>query len=146
MALLKLCSKCNEVIEQGNGSMCDRCISKSKSRHKDYDKMTRSKESSKVYNSKRWRDVVHMVKVRDLYMCLVCYKKPRIKSMNCVHHIFPVEDDVNNKYIYSLINLISVCRACHQQIHATYEKSDYAKLKLQEELSIMVSKGIEGEG
>ncbi|MFD0827579.1 HNH endonuclease [Neobacillus sp. M.A.Huq-85] len=146
MALLKACSKCGEVIEQGNGSMCDRCASKAKTRHTDYDETRRNKESSSVYNCKQWRDVRHLVKVRDLYMCLLCYSNERIKSVQTVHHIIPVEDDVNRKYIYNPNNLISVCSSCHQQIHAIYEINNVRKLQLQNELREIISKGVVGEG
>lgn len=142
MELLKVCSKCNEVMEQGS-AMCVKCNEKNKSRHTDYDKTKRNKESSKIYNNKRWKDVRHKVKVRDLYMCMVCFNdKTRVKSVHTVHHIIPVEDDTKGQLIYDLSNLISVCHACHLQIHAAYDKNKFEKELLQNKLFEIISKDI----
>ncbi|KON69645.1 hypothetical protein AKG34_13410 [Peribacillus butanolivorans] len=142
MQLLKQCSKCGEVIEQGNGAMCEGCSDRSKARHTIYDKIRRNKESANVYQSMRWRDVRHKVKARDMYMCLVCFNMPKVKSMHTVHHIIPVDEDTNMEFVYSPDNLISVCRSCHQQIHATYDRNYVEKVKLQKELREMIVKGV----
>lgn len=141
--LLKACSRCGDVIAQGNGAMCDECRDKSKTRHKDYDKTGRNKQSANVYNDSRWRFVRHKVKVRDCYLCLMCYHSmPRVKSMHTVHHIIPVEDDVKKEFIYNPNNLISLCQSCHLQTHVTYEKSKVEKENLQEYLWELVGIGV----
>ncbi|MGJ3196953.1 HNH endonuclease [Peribacillus frigoritolerans] len=145
MQLLKACSRCGDVIAQGNGAMCDECREKSKTRHRDYDKTGRNKQSANVYNTKAWRDVRHRVKVRDLYMCRLCYGNTRIKSMHTVHHIIPVEEDVKKEFIYNPKNLISLCQSCHLQTHVGYEKSKMEKENLQEYLRELVEQGV-GEG
>lgn len=145
MELLKVCSKCDELMDQGS-TMCAKCSDKNKSRHTDYDKTKRNKESAKIYNSKRWRDVRHKVKVRDMYMCMVCFHdKTRVKSVHTVHHIIPIEDDIKGLLIYDPANLICVCQACHLQIHTAYDKNKFEKELIQNKLFEIISKRV-GDG
>lgn len=82
---------------------CEQCIAE---RNKDYDKITRNKDSIKIYNSKQWKQVRVQALVRDGYRCVKCSSKDNL----VVDHIVEL---VDNGSPYELNNLQTMCKKCH---------------------------------
>ncbi|WP_324287206.1 HNH endonuclease signature motif containing protein [Bacillus cereus] len=52
-------------------------------------------------------------------MCQLCWNDSKVKPMNTVHHIIPLEE--NDRLALVRSNLISLCEKCHQKVHKLYE-------------------------
>lgn len=130
--LAKICSKCGMRYKTG------RC-SCQKNRYKRYDIEIRNKESRAVYHDKKWERIRLEIKAKcqglDLYQLHV---KKRIVKATLVHHIVPLEDDMERAYDKS--NLIMVSTATHALIHAAYDKSEDDKRRMQSLLFDLVNR------
>ncbi len=76
-----------------------------------YDKYNRAPDVNKKYGYE-WR------KIRTRYakahpLCEKCLEEGRFRPLDEVHHIIPVNKGGTNEDI----NLMSLCRSCHQKIH-----------------------------
>ena len=132
----KLC-KCGLVIPISEGA-CSRC-QEDKEQHKadryrSYDK-TRP-DYHKVYKTKRWRIARTDIINRDNYLCMSCKDMKSIDGGNIVHHIVPLEDNIDLACRYS--NLITLCDSCHRQTHIKYDASSREKKEEQIRLQQIV--------
>lgn len=67
------------------------------------------------YNSPQWKRKRKAVLARDGYRCQRCKRYGRIRQATTVHHIEYLED--NPSRAFDAKNLISLCAACHNEIH-----------------------------
>lgn len=131
--LKKLCPRCNKPIEYTQ-KYCESCGHKAKQDKREsnrlYDKTQRNTKSTDFYHSKEWESARLQAKVRDNGFCRLCILNGKVNYMDTVHHIielkFSWEDRVN------LLNLISLCNACHNKVHAAYDRSEEDKKQMQE--------------
>lgn len=135
MALKKLCSKCNKVIEYGM-VRCKQCETKyneqKKSDYKYYDDNVRDKGTHDFYNSPAWKKVKKAIKVRDNGLCIMCLKENKYTLSDMVHHIEPLKENNEKKLSYG--NLISLCNRHHKQVHAVYDTNEANKSIMQKKL------------
>ena len=125
MKLFRNCTRCKRIIKQGN--KCSYCDNKTQ---KHYDNVKRNKERASFYHSKEWTDkrlyILNKYNYIDIYEY---YTTGQIIQANLVHHIIPVED--NLEYILSDFNLFPVSSKNHNTIHNIYNKSEKDKKELQ---------------
>ena len=104
-----------------------------------YDRENRNKVNAKFYNSKEWKKLTRLCKLRanglDLYELEI---NKRIVRGSLTHHIEELEE--NRGRALDINNLIWVGDRTHAFIHAEYEKSTGAKEKMQEILSNIIKK------
>lgn len=74
------------------------------------------------YRSSAWRTLRHMALDRDNYLCQMCLKENKFKTAEIVHHIVYVTEDFSKAL--ELNNLMCVCSACHNKIHAADDKKE----------------------
>ena len=67
------------------------------------------------YKDKRWIRKRQNILKRDNYECRECRRYGKTEQANTVHHIYPLE--THPEYKLLTINLISLCNACHEQMH-----------------------------
>ena len=67
------------------------------------------------YNDTKWKRIAERVKRRDVYKCQISARYGKSVPAEVVHHIYPVED--YPQYAYCPWNLISLCRAKHNELH-----------------------------
>ena len=119
--LLKLC-RCGKTVPMEQG-MCEACAviteERRKQRHRDYKAKRTDTDNQKFYNSKPWRVNRARVKDRDNGLCQLCWSENKVKPMNTVHHIIPLEENDRLSLVRS--NLISLCEKCHQKVHKLYD-------------------------
>ncbi len=87
------------------------------------------------YHSKQWVAVRN--RIRSYYMGCDVLKWYRTKIVSpvthgIVHHIIPREE--NPDLWYEASNLVLLSKTTHDQVHAEYNRSDYARAKMQKEL------------
>jgi 5-methylcytosine-specific restriction protein A len=80
------------------------------------------KDKQRIYNSREWRQV-RIAKLERNPLCEVCDSKGLVVPAQCVHHIIPIEtahsfDDMR-RLAFRFDNLMSLCFACHGEIHRT---------------------------
>ena len=82
--------------------------------------------SVKYYNTKQWRNLRNRY-INEHPFCEICAKRGRAVGAEHVHHKSFILNGKNDDEIYALLtnedNIMSVCRECHQKLHA------YAKMK-----------------
>lgn len=81
-----------------------------------YDRFKRDQQSKQFYHSKDWKKAREQALVRDNYLCQHCLKKKRFTRATIVHHIVEVKEDWGKRF--DIDNLISLCAACHNRVHA----------------------------
>ena len=88
---------------------------------------------AKAYNNSTWR------KMRDTYLkehavCQDCISKGKITPATDVHHIkSPFKDgEINYSLLLDYTNLVSLCKECHGQRHATEQGHKTAQLIIEE--------------
>lgn len=69
------------------------------------------KKRDPFYATATWQRLRLMVLQRDHYQCQICHHH----AADTVHHVAPREERPD--LAYSLDNLESVCRKCHNQAH-----------------------------
>lgn len=77
------------------------------------------------YASRRWQRIRQAVLKRDNYLCQNCLRFGIKTQAEHVHHKIHLEDDVTKAF--DMDNLISLCRACHNEMHP--EKIEHASIK-----------------
>ena len=82
--------------------------------------MSRNKTYIKHINSKEWK-VLRRKKLTEFPVCECCERSGRITVATEVHHMTPVESTSSESQMICLMfnysNLMSVCHACHSDIH-----------------------------
>ncbi len=90
------------------------------------DKVAKDKEE--IYNSREWKQLT-VLKKRANSLCEQCIKDGKavgipggyIKSVECVHHIIPIETartkEEMRRLAFEWNNLMSLCKSCHARIH-----------------------------
>lgn len=88
---------------------------------------------AKAYNNSTWR------KMRDTYLkehavCQDCISKGKITPATDIHHIkSPFKDgEINYSLLLDYTNLVSLCKECHGQRHATEQGHKTAQLIIEE--------------
>lgn len=125
---------CGKKIEYYT-ECCEECKKDREERRKEiankYDKEIRySKENMiyhKFYNSKSWRTLANIVMQHHNGLCLMCWDYNSIRDANVVHHIEELKDAWDERLKED--NLVPLCHACHNNIHADYNESKKIYLK-----------------
>lgn len=82
--------------------------------------MSRHPVYIKLINASKWVKLRNR-KLKNDPMCERCKSHNRIQLAEEVHHIVPVESVITeremNVLMYNYTNLMSVCKACHAEIH-----------------------------
>lgn len=73
------------------------------------------KRSKPFYHSAAWKQARTAVLQRDHYLCVCCLRKGKITPARTVHHIEHYANAPDKAL--DLDNLISLCDACHNQMH-----------------------------
>ena len=122
--IYKRCSRCGKRIE--SGKTCD-CV---KMRHKEYDRLSRDKDSAHFYNSSAWKRMRQYILDKydgiDVYSYILY---GQIEPATTVHHIVELKDDKTQSLVEQ--NLIPVSSATHNIIHSAYDKSKSDKQAMQ---------------
>lgn len=131
MAVMKLCLKCSNLVDQGQ-KYCPKHTTapeeEKRERNRYYDTYKRDKEAEAFYNSKPWQIVRLKVKKRDNNLCVSCLRQHRLKRADVVDHIKPYEHFP--ELALDMDNLQCLCHRCHQAKTAE-DKKRYAHLKPQ---------------
>lgn len=82
--------------------------------------MSRNPVYIKLINSQRWKEL-RKRKLQECPICEACESEGRSTLATEVHHRTPVEsvasDAQMEALMFSYTNLMSVCHACHAEIH-----------------------------
>lgn len=121
------CPRCGKRIEAGTTCECN------KLRHKEYDRLSRDKESANFYHSSNWKRMREYIMNKydnlDVYAYVLF---GQIEKAETVHHIVELKDDKSQALLET--NLIPVSQSTHNFIHAAYNKSDADKRAMQASL------------
>lgn len=112
------CASCGKIIPYR--SICPCRVEAKKEHDKRYDRCGRNKEDAVIYKNRQWQVVREIAMARDNGLCLVCLSEKRIHPADMVHHIVEVSED--KRTAYDVDNLISLCNACHANVHAAYRE------------------------
>ncbi len=140
----KYCPMCSKTKIEDKEKMCQDCSKKygnslDKARYKRYQDNRTDKDSQVFYNSKEWKKVRKKIKKRDKGLCLLCLLNNNlIVSGDLVHHI--VEEKEDKMLRLEEDNLLMLCDSCHKYVHREYEKNSLSKIKMQNELKILIQK------
>lgn len=122
--IYKRCSRCGKRIESGKTCEC------SKERYKEYNRVSRDKDSTDFYNSNNWKRMRQYILDKyddiDVYAYVV---HGRIEKASFVHHIVELKDDKTQALVER--NLIPLSQSSHQLIHKAYDKSEADKKAMQ---------------
>ena len=139
MAFLVKCTHCGKKYRYGSECDCSGKIEAQKRREKYYDKVVRNKDKSRLYHSKKWKDLTEQCKLKfyglDIYEY---YKYGNITQGLLSHHIIEVDDDDNR--VFDLSNLMYLTVSSHNEIHSMYNKSKEHKRKMQEYLFSIINR------
>ena len=67
------------------------------------------------YKTKRWEKLRASVLRRDGYRCQRCKRYGRLRQASTVHHIKHLDE--YPELAYDPKNLVSLCAACHNEVH-----------------------------
>ena len=122
--IYKRCPRCGKRIEAGQ--TCE-CV---KMRHKEYDRLSRDKDSAHFYSSSAWKRMRPYILDKydgiDVY-AYVLYGQ--VEPATTVHHIVELKDDKSQALLEQ--NLIPVSASTHNIIHSAYDKSNADKQAMQ---------------
>ena len=98
---------------------------------------TRRKERIKVYNTEQWRRLSEW-KRRTQPLCEVCQMQGKVTAGTDVHHLvsFTTARSESERYdlAYDERNLITLCDACHSQMHHGSLKGCHTKDEIMKRL------------
>ena len=80
------------------------------------------KKPNPFYLTTAWRKIRAVALVRDHYLCQYCLQEGRLTTAELVHHIKPIE--MYPELALVLDNLVSLCGACHNRVHAHQESNE----------------------
>lgn len=104
---LKSCSI--HGIYSGDEKRCPKCIQESANT---YNQTKRDKSSTKIYDSKRWREHTRpKALLRDNYTCVRCNTLETSENL-IADHIIELSDGGEP---YKLSNIQTLCRQCHNR-------------------------------
>lgn len=108
-----------------------------KVRQRKYDGTLRDQKTKNFYNSRAWRIKSAYIKSKGYNICRLCFEKQEKSEAAVTHHI----EELREHWVKGLEddNLIPLCDACHQQVHADYEKGKTIKAERQRQLSKLVA-------
>lgn len=115
--MLKACPTCGGVHEYN--TICPKRIAYEKQRQAQYDrskyKTDRTTKADLFRNTKIWQCKRREIQDRDLHLCRYCFLvRHKITTDGLsVHHILPLAQYYAKRLQDS--NLITLCRACHEQ-------------------------------
>lgn len=71
------------------------------------------------YNKTKWRKVSKIVRGRDANTCQRCklYKGKTSVPGKLVHHLYPIQSEKGKGLEYEPTNLVTLCYACHSDMH-----------------------------
>lgn len=122
--IYKRCSRCGKRIE--SGQTCE-CV---KQRHKEYDRLSRDKDSAHFYSSSAWKRMrQHILDKYDGIDVYAYILYGHIEPATLVHHIVELKDDKSQALLEQ--NLIPVSASTHNIIHSAYDKSNADKQAMQ---------------
>ena len=135
--LMRIC-RCGKKIPYEQ-KLCDECRKQQgNTKHSQYNKYIRDKESQSIYNSMAWKKVREAVISRDNDICRLCFDNGRITKKDLIHHIEPVKDNIQQ--VYNINNLICLCNKCHTKVHKQYEQKNLVN-KTKEKLKTLIAQG-----
>ncbi len=123
---LKLCAKCQKVIEAPN-TYCEECQKKVDEFKEEYKKKAnnrynkqRNKKEEQFYNSKAWRTLSK--KYMDKHsLCELCNKDTYTLAEE-VHHIKPIQTPEGWERRLDWHNLIALCHMHHNMMHGRFKR------------------------
>jgi hypothetical protein len=125
--LTTICSRCGQVIKQGERCQCEL------ERQREYDRDNRNRESAAFYHSKSWSYLQKAIAARAGYQDeYVKFYKGRVMPGRIAHHIAPIDERPELKLDGK--NIIYVSDKTHQMIHAEYKKGIKEKEEMQRRL------------
>lgn len=122
--IYKRCPRCGKRIEAGQTCGCV------KMRHKEYDRLSRDKDSAHFYSSSAWKRMrQHILDKYDGIDVYAYILYGHIEPATLVHHIVELKDDKSQALLEQ--NLIPVSVSTHNIIHSAYDKSNADKQAMQ---------------
>lgn len=76
--------------------------------------------NKRFYSLSQWRKLRLRRLRKDSYLCQECRRYGRTTPATHVHHIFPLETHWELRY--NILNLISLCNTCHENMHDRYTR------------------------
>ncbi|MCG7217370.1 HNH endonuclease [Paenibacillus mucilaginosus] len=83
-----------------------------------YDRQVRDPKFVAFYKSSAWLSTRQAALIRDNHLCQHCLQQQRLTPADMVHHIQEVREAWELRLVAD--NLISLCDACHNRIHANH--------------------------
>lgn len=121
--LLKICSKCGNMITYGN-TYCKSCAIKVEETKKEYNKKACKRYNSKrdpkyvrFYNSTNWRSLSNKYRQDKQYRCEIC-----MKYATEVHHVIPIQTPEGWDRRLDYDNLQCICHDCHSEKHNRFHR------------------------
>ena len=94
--------------------------------------MSRHPTYIKLINTTKWRKI-RIEKLKANPLCEECRRNDKLTLANEVHHITPVEsvsgETSMERLMYDRKNLMSVCHACHKEIHKKMQSRTKQSIK-----------------
>ena len=131
--LLKLCARCQKVIQAPN-RYCDKCkeivnktIEENKQQSMSRYNKTRDKKYKTFYNSKDWKLLKEAYKTKHPY-CELCQKEAKkqnkytIQITEEIHHKEPIQTPTGWLRRLEWSNLIALCHIHHNIMHDRFRK------------------------
>lgn len=81
-----------------------------------YDRLRRNPESKRFYAKQVWRSKVRSIKLHRDPACERCLERGELVQAVIVHHIIEITADMDASL--DIANMQSLCRACHNSVHA----------------------------
>ena len=113
--------------------------------------MAKDKDYIKMIHSSDWLKL-RRDKLKANPLCQECLKNGRKTAATEVHHITPVEDARSYRQkellMFSFVNLLSVCRTCHCNIHTelgSRSKKEMAAKRRKQEMDDFMKKFSQNE-
>lgn len=129
MAIKTRCGNCKAKIDYGN-TYCSRCEEKVKKKRKQYT-TERVKEADKYTKTATWQSLRKEIIIRDNGCCVLCFLRKKIEYRQLqVHHIVKRVDNISLAYERS--NLVTLCRACHEEVEKLSPEKQRELLKIKE--------------
>ena len=124
-AIYKICERCHKRIRTGTTCQC-------RDRRKLRAEQSKDKKADPFYTAGAWRtkrnyimQMYHGIDVWAMY-------QGRYEEAEAVHHIKPLKE--YPELAYSDDNLIPLSAYSHDQVEKAYNRSDAARIKMQDEL------------
>lgn len=91
-----------------------------------------NKWSSECYNTTMWRRL-RKARLIEHPLCEKCLEEGRVTPAETVHHVIPISQAGSKLEAMDIAfdsnNLMSLCRKCHEEIHANDHREQWKKKK-----------------